>query len=73
MTIALPESLAPHVREIATERGYGSADDYVRELILADMKRHEIDRLLIKSLDSGPPVVADKAFWEERKRRVSEF
>ena len=69
MNIALPESLG---REIATARVYGSADEsYVRELVLADMKRHEVDQALIKSPDSGPSVLADEALREERRRRVS--
>jgi Arc/MetJ-type ribon-helix-helix transcriptional regulator len=68
MDITLPESLEPIVRKLAPE--FESIDDYVHELIRADLKRREVDGLLIKSLDSGPPVVADEAFWEERRRRA---
>ncbi len=87
MNIALPESLEPLVRRRVEEGGYASAEEYVRELILADQEpsadwqnlsdseRQEVERinwLLLKSLDSGPPVVADDAFWEGMKQRVRE-
>lgn len=69
MIIALPESLEPRVREAVTALGLGSAEEYVRNLVIADLERREIDRRLIESLDSGPGVVADKAFWDDLKRR----
>lgn len=87
MNIALPESLEPLVRRRVEEGGYASADEYIGDLILADQEpttdwqnlsnseRQEVERinrLLLKSLDSGPPVVADEAFWEGLKRRVRE-
>ncbi len=87
MNIALPESLEPLVRRRVVEGGFACAEDYVRDLILADqeptadwqelgdMERQEVERingLLLKSLGSGPPVVADDAFWECMKQRVRE-
>jgi antitoxin ParD1/3/4 len=87
MDIALPESLERLVRRRVEEGGYASAEEYVRDLILADQEptsdwqdlseseRQEVERinrLLPNSLDSGPPVVADDAFWEGIKQRVRE-
>ncbi len=86
MNIALPESLEPLVRRRVEEGGYASADEYIGDLILADQEpttdwqnlsdseRQEVERInrLLKSLDSGPPVVADDAFLEGMKQRVRE-
>ena len=86
MNIALPESLEPLVRRRVEEGGYASAEEYVQALIQADGKRdlgwegltdgvrREVQRigdLLEKSLDSGPGVVADEAYWEAKRQRVS--
>ncbi len=87
MNIALPESLEPLVMRRVEEGGYASAEDYVRDLILADGEttpewqrltdegRREVERvnkMLLQSLDSGPPVVADEAYWDDLKRRARE-
>ena len=87
MNIVLPESLEPLVRRRVEEGGFASIEEYVRNLILADQEpttdwqelsdseQHEVERinrLLVDSLDSGPPVVADDAFWENMKQRVRE-
>ncbi len=87
MNIALPESLESLVRRRVEEGGFASAEEYVRDLILADQEptadwqnlsdseRQEVERinqLLLKSLDSGPPLVADDAFWSRiRPPRIS--
>lgn len=85
MNIVLSESLGPVVRRRVEEGGYSSAEEYVRDLILADQEptmdwrnltdteRQEaerLNRLLLQSLDSGPPVVADDAFWEGMEQRL---
>jgi antitoxin ParD1/3/4 len=72
MKIALPESLEPLVRRRVEEGGYASAEEYVRDLILADQEpedAEQLERLLLDGVRSGPSVEADDAFWEERRRR----
>ena len=32
----------------------------------------KLEELIIEGLDSGPPIRADKAFWEEKMRRLHE-
>lgn len=54
MNISLPESLRTFVDEQL--EGYGSASEYVRELIRADQKRLEqekLERLLLERLRKG--------------------
>jgi hypothetical protein len=87
MNIALPESLEALVRRRVLEKGYASAEEYIGALILADetpavrweelsgQQRQEVKRindLLERALDSGPPVVADEAYWEVKKKRIRE-
>lgn len=86
MNIALPESLEPLVRKRVEERGYASAEEYVRDLILSDeewrapdghiltgAERQDIEMIdlrLLKSIASGPSIMADEAYWEAKKQRL---
>lgn len=54
MNISLPESMKSFIDERL--EGYGSASEYVRELIRADQKRSEqekLERLLLERLQTG--------------------
>jgi antitoxin ParD1/3/4 len=45
MNISLPDSMRAFVDERLSQDGYGTASEYVRELIRADQKRREEERL----------------------------
>jgi len=45
MNISLPDSMRDFVETALNNDGYGSASEYVRELIRADQKRREQQRL----------------------------
>lgn len=56
MNISLPDSLRAFVDERLTGEGYGTASEYVRELIRADQKHREerkLEKLLLERLQSG--------------------
>ena len=75
MNIALPESMKHFVQERVSQGGYSSVSEYVRELIRADQKRkveERIDALLLEGLDSGEPIPVTTAYWEEKKRKLTE-
>jgi antitoxin ParD1/3/4 len=60
MNISLPESMKTFVDERL--ENYGSASEYVRELIRADQKRVEqenLERLLLERLQSGTELEFD--------------
>ncbi|MBK9154481.1 MAG: type II toxin-antitoxin system ParD family antitoxin [Chloracidobacterium sp.] len=60
MNISLPESLKSFIDERLD--GYGSASEYVRELIRADQKRVEqekLERLLLERLKSDSEMEFD--------------
>lgn len=70
MNISLPHGLKEYV-ERQTKAGYSTPSEYVRELIRGDQKRRASDRLnalLLEGLDSGEPLPASPAFWNELKR-----
>ncbi len=75
MNIALPESMKHFVQEQAAAGGYGSASEYVRELIRADQQRkrtEQIDALLEEGLDSGEPIPLTPEYLAEKKRTLAE-
>ena len=56
MNISLPDSLRAFIDERLTGEGYGTASEYVRELIRADQKQREeqkLEKLLLERLQSG--------------------
>jgi antitoxin ParD1/3/4 len=75
MNVALPESMKQFVQQQVNERGYSSVSEYIRELIRTDQKREvqeRIDTLLLEGLDSGKAIPVTAAYWEEKKRRLTE-
>lgn len=72
MNVSLPEELKEYV-EKQTKAGYSTPSEYVRELIRADQKRRakeRLDALLLEGLDSGAPLPATPAFWDDLKREA---
>jgi antitoxin ParD1/3/4 len=62
MNISLPDSMKAFVDERLSGGGYGTASEYVRELIRADQKRGEqeqLEKLLLDRLRSGKRTTFD--------------
>ena len=62
MNISLPDSMKAFVDERLVGDGYGSASEYVRELIRTDQKKREeqkLEKLLLDRLQSGTEVEFD--------------
>lgn len=75
MQITLSDGLQVFLETQAAKKGFSSPSDYVQSL-LADLQNRVIEKkaleaLLLEGLDS-PSVVADAAFWAERRRKVLE-
>ncbi len=73
MTISLPDSLMEFVQIQVQTGGYRSASDYICELIRADQKRkleQRLSQLLLEGIKSGPPVVADAAYWDKMRQEI---
>ncbi len=72
MNVSLPEQLRTFVSERAAGR-FGSASEYVRELIREDQRRAEqekLEALLIQGLESGDPVDVTPEFWERKRQAL---
>jgi antitoxin ParD1/3/4 len=70
LNVSLPQQLKDYVEQ-QTRAGYSTPSEYVRELIREDQKRRakeRLDSLLLEGLDSGEPLPAGPAFWDELKR-----
>jgi len=62
MNISLPDSMKTFVDERLAGDNYGSASEYVRDLIRADQKRREeqkLEKLLLDRLQSGTEMQFD--------------
>ena len=74
MNISLPESMKSFVDEQLARGGYSTTSEYGRDLIRRDQmtKAEEaLKALLIDGLQSGAPVVADRAFFTAMRTRLN--
>jgi antitoxin ParD1/3/4 len=68
MNVSLPDTLKAFVDTQVEEGDYGSASEYIRDLIREDKQRkfgQKLQAMIEEGLNSGPPIVADAAFWEQ--------
>lgn len=64
MNVSLPKSMKAFIDERLAGGGYGTASEYVRELIRPDQKQREeqkLEKLLLERLQSGTEVEFDIA------------
>jgi antitoxin ParD1/3/4 len=66
----LPEALKAFVDAQVAARGYGSASEYLRELIQRERDRQHLRTLLLEGAASGPGVLADDAFFESLRDEI---
>ncbi len=69
LNISLPEPLREYIDGKVVERGYSTADEYIRQLIEEDRQRsarQRIDALLIEGVESGAPIEITDG-WRERR------
>jgi antitoxin ParD1/3/4 len=75
LNISLPESLRHWVDEQVADGGYGSASEFVRELLRGEQKRRlreEIDAKLLEALGSGEPKPMTKKDWADLRSRLAD-
>ena len=68
MNIALPESLNRFVQEQAKRSGYGSASEYVCDLIRIDQKRkarNVLEAEILKGIESGESTPMTSDDWAD--------
>ncbi len=73
MNISLPDSMKQYVDEQVNTGSYSSASEYVRELVRADQKRRDKERLekiLLDSLNSGDAIEVTPEMIEDVRNRL---
>jgi antitoxin ParD1/3/4 len=73
LNVAVPETLQEFVQTRVAEGGYGSASEYIRELIRADQKQQVrviLEAEVVKGARSGPSVPMNEEDWEEIRNEV---
>jgi antitoxin ParD1/3/4 len=71
MNISLPEPLKEWIDSQVAAGGYGTASEYVRQLLREEQKRllrDQIDSVLHESLNSGPSTPMTAKDWEHIRR-----
>lgn len=71
MNVSLPDELKIFVDERVSHDGYGSTSEYVRDLIRRDRERGRLRALVLEGANSGPGVVADAAYFDALRQRIS--
>jgi len=75
MNFTLPETLREYVEDQVTSGGYGTASEFLRELIREDKKRkaqEKLDALLLEGLNSGPGEEVTPEFWQRLRAELLE-
>ena len=70
MNISVPESMKEFIEEEVSSNGYGTASEYVRELVREAKRRkaeERLEALLLEALDSGKPIKVTPEYWENKK------
>ncbi len=73
LNVSIPKPLKDYVEGQVRDRGYSTPSEYVRTLIREDQKRaaeEKLEKALLEGLASGPPIEADRRFWERKRRRL---
>ena len=68
MSVSLPKELKDHVKRRVRQEHFGTPSDYIRNLIRADIKRMEQDRLetaLLEGITSGSGSVMTVREWKK--------
>lgn len=70
MNVSLPAELKQYVDERAGCGSYGSASEYVRELIRHDQARERLRAMLLEGARSPIAARADKQFFADVRERL---
>ena len=73
LNVSLPESMREWIDDQVKKGGYGTASEFVREVIREAHKnkaRQELEAKLLEGVHSGPATEMTKADWDRLKERA---
>lgn len=73
MNISLPESMRTYVEEQIKNGDYGTASEYIRDLIRRDRtskEQNKLKSLLLEGLNSGEATVMTESDWADIQAAV---
>lgn len=70
MNISLPDELKQFVDEQVAEHAYGSASEYLRELIRKQRDVERLRNLLLDGANSGPATQMEPDFFDKMRHRA---
>ena len=71
MNISLPPTLKDWVDEQVSRRGFGTASEFVRQMLREEQQRElrqRIDTALIEGIESGPSTPMTPQDWDDIRR-----
>lgn len=71
MNISLPPTLKDWVDEQVSRRGFGTASEFVRQMLREEQQRElrqRIDAALIEGIESGPSTPMTAQDWDDIRR-----
>ena len=73
MHISLPQPLKQWVDQQVQQKGFGTASEFVRDMLRRQQEqevRARVDQKLIDALDAGPFTAMNKKEWQELRREA---
>ena len=74
LNISLPEAMRAFIEQKVAQGSYGSASEYIRQLVsqgpAARQAKERLELLLMEGLESGPAVPVTDEFWAEKKAEL---
>lgn len=73
MNISIPSALRDRLEEKLDRQAYGSASEYVRQLIREDLERdtrEKVEALLLEGVHSKKRIKVTQKWWDEKAAMV---
>ena len=74
VNIALPQSMKAFVDAEVRAGGYGTTDEYIRDLVREAEERkadERLETLLLEAIESGPATPMTKQDWEDMRNELT--
>lgn len=73
MNISIPSALRERLEQKLTRQAYGSASEYVRQLIREDLERdtrEKVEALLLEGVHSKKRIKVTPKWWDEKEALI---